>query len=261
MFGRSIIYQINYLWRLGLTGFCFILFGLGGLFLSLIAIPAISVFIQDKINRRRRVRAVIRWCFRGFFRIMHFGGVLSFNAIGLEKCKDDRGMIVVANHPSLIDVVALMMLLPNVNCIVKKSLFDNFFLKGVVRGAGYIPNDESENILLECKKSLLEGDNIIIFPEGTRTVPGEPIKLKRGAAQIAYRLGAPLRLVHIQVQPDILTKGLAWYKIPAKRALFSVQVGGVIPVEEMLSRNLPPSIAARQITEEIRVNIDSRTTV
>ncbi|MEC9281282.1 MAG: lysophospholipid acyltransferase family protein [Bdellovibrionota bacterium] len=248
---------MNYLWRLFVTAFCFSYFGLGAIFLSLVVFPILSILSFSETNLRSRMRAVIQSSFRLFFAILHNARLFDFQVEGLEKVKGDRGVILVANHPSLIDVVSLISLMPNVSCIVKKALFENFFLKGVVLRAGYIPNDESEGILELCKVSLERGDNIIIFPEGTRSIPGKAMSLKRGAAQIAVRLGVPVRVAKITVNPPTLTKGAPWYKIPPRRALFKVEFLERIETKCFLDNGVKSSIAARRVTSEIRQKIDS----
>ena len=251
------LYRLNYVWRLFVTAFCFCYFGLGAVFLSLIVFPMIGVFSAQGSVLRSRMRRVIQDSFRLFFAILHYGKLFDFQVEGLEKVQEDRGVILVANHPSLIDVVALISLMPNVSCIVKKALFENPFLKGVVSKAGYIPNDESEGILDLCRVSLDRGDNIIIFPEGTRRVPGKALNLKRGAAQIAVRLGAPVRIAKITVNPPTLTKGAPWYEIPPRRALFKVEFLEKIETMSFMENGVKSSIAARRVTSEIRQKIDS----
>ena len=94
---------------------------------------------------------------------------------------------MLANHPSLIDVVVLISIIPNADCVVKAHLFKNPFLRGVVKNTGYISNADPEGLLVDCKKSLAAGNNLIIFPEGTRTKVGQAVKFQRGAANIALR--------------------------------------------------------------------------
>lgn len=219
--------------------------------------PTLALISFKEKTLRSRMRKVIQDSFRLFFAFLHYGRLFDFQVEGLEKVQKDRGVILVANHPSLIDVVALISLMPNVSCIVKKALFYNPFLKGVVSKAGYIPNDESEGILDLCRESLDRGDNIIIFPEGTRSIPGKSLNLKRGAAQIAVRLGVPVRVAKITVNPPTLTKGEPWYKIPPKRALFKVEFLEKIDTSNFIDKGIKTSIAARRVTSEIRQKIDS----
>jgi hypothetical protein len=93
---------------------------------------------------------------------------------------------VLANHPTLIDVVFLISLLPNADCVVKRVAC-NPFMRGPVRAAGYISNDDGAGLVDDCIAAVRAGGSLVIFPEGTRSVPGQPPRLQRGAANIAVR--------------------------------------------------------------------------
>ena len=101
-----------------------------------------------------------------------------------------RGTIIVANHPTILDYVLTASMLPEMDCLVKASLRHNFFLKHVIRAADYMSNDGSLETLEEITRRLEAGENILIFPEGTRTRAGVPMKLKRGVAHAALRTDA-----------------------------------------------------------------------
>ncbi|WP_369678325.1 lysophospholipid acyltransferase family protein, partial [Enterococcus faecium] len=93
----------------------------------------------------------------------------------LDTIKNAKGQLIIANHPSLIDVVVLISIVRNADCVVKADLWKNPFLKGVVKATGYINNDaDPEYFLNQCQQSFARGNNLIVFPEGTRSVPGKP---------------------------------------------------------------------------------------
>jgi 1-acyl-sn-glycerol-3-phosphate acyltransferase len=134
----------------------------------------------------------------------------------------------------LIDVVVLISIIPNADCVVKAHLFTNPFLRRVFENTGYISNANPEGLLIDCKRSIAEGNNLIIFPEGTRTKPGQVIKFQRGAANIALRClsdysqstkqRSGISTVLIQVKPTTLTKSEPWYKVPEFKAQFSAEL-------------------------------------
>lgn len=247
--------MLNYLWRLLATGFSFVIFGGGGLFLSCLIFPAIIILTKDKKNRRQRIRFVISQSFRLFFKMMVVLGLFRLTIVGEELIKSDKSCLIISNHPSLIDVISLISLYPNSCCIVKKELWRNPFLRGVVSAAGYIRNDQVESILEQCKTSIDQGDVIIIFPEGTRTSVGKEMTLQRGAAHIALRLNCPIRTIQIRVNPTTLTKAEPWYSIPSKRAEFVIEIKDIIDVSGLLDKKMPISLAARKLTRLIKENI------
>lgn len=120
-----------------------------------------------------------------------------------------------------------------------------------MRAAGYIRNDlDSEALITQCQDVLREEENIILFPEGTRSQPGRPLKFKRGFANIATLTGADLQLVTITCRPTTLTKGEHWYQIPEQRAKFDLSVHNQIDVKEYTRRE-PRPLAARRLTRDL----------
>ena len=133
-----------------------------------------------------------------------------------------RGNIIVANHPSLIDVVILISLIPCCVCVVKKSLFHNLFIKRVIRNI-YLSNDMSADEFIKRGAEFLDsGYNIIVFPEGTRTVAGRKIRLHRGFAYLHMKTRRPILPIHIENNPPILGKNQKWYDIGTKTSVYTL---------------------------------------
>jgi len=214
-----------YLWRLCWTAIAFALLGLGGFVLAIAVIPLATLSIRDEQARSRRAQAVIRASLRLYLAILRALGVLKLETVGGEKLSACRGSLIVANHPTLIDIVLLMAMVPEAKCIVKPELFRNPLLREAVRAAGYIRNDDEPEVLIEkCREILVAGSNLIVFPEGTRSVPGQSIHFQRGFAHIATLTGATLLPVTITCEPVTLIKGEPFYKIPRSRPNFRLEV-------------------------------------
>jgi len=211
-------------WRLLATGASFALFGIGGVLLPIVVFPLLSLWPGDALTRRRRIRAVISAMFRAHVGFMHRMGVLTLDVQHAERL-GRPGQMVIANHPSLIDVVVLISLIRDANCVVKQSLWDNPCMRGPIRAAGYISNNASPEMLDEAAAALREGQTLIIFPEGTRTTPGRPPEFHRGAAAIALRGAKVLTPVVVTVTPSTLTRAEPWYRIPPRRFHFCLRVG------------------------------------
>jgi len=216
--------KINYFWRILATGLCFVLFGLGGLVLSLIVIPCQKLLISNVSKRKYVARKTVHYAFKFFIFFMSFVGIFKFDLRQAKKLKKLRGHLILANHPSLIDVVVLISLIPNADCVVKTHLFKNVFLRGVVSNTGYISNAEPDGLIRDCEESLKAGNNLIVFPQGTRSKPEETVKFQRGAANIAIRCQAKVTSVLLKVVPTTLTKNTPWYKIPVTKAHFSAAI-------------------------------------
>ena len=208
-------------WRILATGFSFAVFGIGGLLLGLLVFPALALLTPEREARTRRCRKVVHYAFRLFVRMMRALGILTWSARGAERLQGE-GKLIIANHPTLLDIVFLIALIPNATCIVKASLFRNVFTRGPVAWAGYIPNGSPEELLRDCERELRRGANLIVFPEGTRTVQGKALRFKRGAAYIWLRSDCDLVLAALDSAPPTLQKNAGWYKVPHRRFHFSI---------------------------------------
>lgn len=238
-------------WRLMGTGLSFVLFGVGGLLLTMLVLPVISVFSHDQNTRTFRSRSAVSCSFQLFLWVMHGLGVVDFQVD--PRCKgrlhEAGGLIVVANHPTLIDVVRLLAEVKHGNCIVKRAVWRNPFMAGVVRAASYISNEDAESLLSRCAEVLKQGETLVIFPEATRTVPGQPMCLRRGAARIALYARVPVQLVYLSSDPPTLSKGERWYRIPPRRPCMGMTVGDRLDAGAFTEVGEEPSIASRRLTQ------------
>ncbi|GAB1256014.1 lysophospholipid acyltransferase family protein [Aurantivibrio plasticivorans] len=238
---------LNRMWRIAATGLSFSVFGLGGVIMPVLVAPIIYLSTRDQRTRERRAKAFVSFLMRSFVRIMHGLGVLSYQ-IGDKTQYNRPGHLVLANHPTLIDTVFLIAFVPNADCVVKGALKRNPFTRIPIGLAGYIANDDPEGVIVEAAASLARGNSLIIFPEGTRTTPGQPIKLRRGAANIAVRTNAPIAPVVSRCDPITLTKGEPWYRVPKTKPHFSYTVRPSIHVADVIGQN-SASLAARNLTK------------
>lgn len=243
------IMRLNYYWRVVATGGCFALFGLGGIALWTLVFPMIRALpVREKAER---IRWVIHCAFRVFLWFMQIVGIMRLKVEGAERLREANGMLVVANHPTLIDVVALISLMPDASCVVKQKLWKNPCLGGVVRAAGYISNSDSDRLMSDCAQDLRRGRPMIIFPEGTRSRAGQPLEFQRGAAYIALRSRRPLMPVLIDCSPSTLTKREKWYQIPRRPFCLRIKVLEPRSVESLADVGQAQTIVARRLTEAL----------
>lgn len=226
--------KINYLWRLVATASSFFIFGLGGLILRLFVFPVLGVASKSELQKKIWAQKSVQITFYGFIGLMHRLGIMRYSINGLEKL-NRPSQLIIANHPTLIDIVFLISRIPQANCIVKAALFNNPFTKGPIVNAGYISNSDPEQMIDACVACLKAGETMVIFPEGTRTVAGKHYKFQRGAAAIALRAEAIVTPVTLTCTPQALSKGKKWYQIPSRKFHLAMQVGDDIALDEFLA--------------------------
>jgi len=242
--GRS----INHVWRVFATGFVFVLFGLGALVISLTMFPVLRLSTRDPDVARRRIQRGMQYTFHFYIEVMRWLGIMTYEVHGVERLRE-QGRLVVANHPTLIDVVLLVSLMPEVDCIVKRGLWRNPFLRWPVIWASYIPNSEGEELIEGCADTLRRGHSLLVFPEGTRTVPGKAMRMQRGAAHIALAADVELLPVTVTCDPATLFKGNPWYRVPSRRFHMKVVVGEPVPASAFRHEGELPARAARRLTQ------------
>jgi 1-acyl-sn-glycerol-3-phosphate acyltransferase len=238
--------RLNYCWRLLVTGVSFALFGLGGFALATLVFPLLRFLPSD--TRLSRTRWLIHKSFGAFLWFMETVGIMRMEVIGGHRLRHCRSTIVLANHPTLIDVVAMISLMPMASCVVKQALWENPLLSGVVRAAGYISNSDPDSLIDDCAQALVEGHSMVIFPEGTRSRPDQPLCFQRGAAYIALRSGVPILPVLINCNPSTLTKRDKWYHIPSRRFHLRIEVLEPVSASQWVSPGEVQTIAARKLT-------------
>lgn len=239
-----------YWWRLLATACSFTLFGLGGLVLSFVFSPLLNIIYRDNTLRKRKARCLVQYVFKSFIGFMRFTGIYTYSMPNQDQL-GLPGQLILANHPSLIDIVFLISRIPNANCIVKASLFSNPFIRGVLVTAGYIPNDDPEKIIELAAQSIACGESLVLFPEGTRSIPGREPRFQRGAAYIALRAKVTPTLVTIHCNPPMLMKNTPWYSIPISRPHFQFQIYTEKQYREPPNIQETP-VAARKITKQLK---------
>ena len=246
-------------WRLFGTAVSFAAFGLGGVLLWLLVFPLLRLCVRDRARQGRIARRVIGRGFAAHVALMRGLGVLSYELHGLERL-DRPGLLVLANHPTLIDVVFLVSLIPDADCVVKGPLARNPFTRGPVRATGYLFNHEGPGLVQDCIDSVRSGRRLLIFPEGTRTPRGRLLgPLQRGAANIAARGGLDVTPVIITCEPRTLGKGESWWRVPSRRFHITIRVLPDLPVGSFLAAG-SEALAARQLTDHLHTTFTSELT-
>ena len=256
------MHRLYLIYRALLTPLCFVIFNGGALFLSLIWFHALNLVIRDAKKRQLYARASISYSFRLFVWMLVTLRIIKVRFDHFEQLPpptDDStrpGVILVANHPSLIDYVLIASRLNHINCVVKEQLKHNFFLRGVIKASGYLANDDPEAFLQEGSTCLHAGEDLLIFPEGTRTSRQKEFRLRRGAAALAVHSGRPLQVITITMNTEFLTKEKRWHQVPPTCPEYVLSVGPLLSCE---SASLQPATAPAHTDANANANANADT--
>lgn len=115
---------------------------------------------------------------------------------GRHRIPTTGGVLILANHQSLLDPPLFGMVIPReVNYVARDTLFDHKWLAPLIRSVNAIPIDRDGLGLAGLKETLRRlkrGEIVILFPEGTRTPDGEMQPLKPGFSALVTRTGASI---------------------------------------------------------------------
>lgn len=231
-------------------------FGLGAILLAIFVFPFIRLFTLHKKDFGIIARAYVSHTFRVFLGNLNICKTSLLKVDDKQAYRNIHSKIIVANHPSLLDFVYIMSLVPNSTCIVRGGL-THTPLRGVIKQA-YITNTTDFNdVLVECKKLTDKGCNVIVFPEGTRSPRIGKNSYKKGAARIALYCGCDVLPLFIGGSDKY---GLGkhdplWSYNHVEPYLYDIKMLPVISIEQF--KNLSEPIAAKHLTEEMEKVIRS----
>lgn len=246
--------RLNRLWRLLATGLGFVFFGVFGVLLQIVLLPWLLRRSPDLAQQKQARRLVTRtWLWFSYYLMR--SGILSAEFEGFDRL-GRPGQLILANHPSLLDVVFLLGRVPEANCIVKADLQRNPAMAGQIRACGYLPNQEDLDFI-DAVHEVLQQQCLLVFPEGTRTGWDGVVKFHRGAVSIGLRSAQVITPVVIKMQPPNFKKGQPWYKIPLQKPAYRFIVGDDINPQDWLNKH-PLPIAARRLNDHLQQYFNER---
>ncbi len=170
-------------------------------------------------------RAAISMIFRQSWALGSVLGVLRFDASVLDSLRDEPGLIIVANHPSMVDAMILVARLPRSACIMKASLLRNVFLGTGARLARYVSNRSPLAMVRLAVADLQQGGQLVMFPEGTRTTQAPLNPFGNSVTLIAKRAGAAIQTVFIDTDSPYLGKGWPLWRRPPLPMVVTLRLG------------------------------------
>lgn len=229
-------------------------FGLGGLVLASVVLP-----LQRLAGRARgrdddalRAQRTLHRGARSFLRVARALGFVRVRWRG-DAALDRGPVLVVANHPSLIDTPIFAARMAQADFVVGPKWSESPWLRGAVRAAGYLRSDGGAGVVREAAARLRAGRSVVIFPEGTRSPADGLGRFHRGAAHVALEAGCDVLPVLVRTQPRVLMKGQPWTDYPDDCCPeWILEVGEPIRPAEHLDAAVPRPLAARRLTGILR---------
>jgi long-chain acyl-CoA synthetase len=147
---------------------------------------------------------------------------------GLEKLPVKGGYILSSNHQSYLDPVALAAVLPhdvfvNSFAVGTSEIFGAGFMRKLARAVRVVVVDPDANLIPAMKAGafgLRHGRNLILYPEGERSIDGTPRTFKKGAAILSIHLQVPIVPIAIDGFYEAWPRGKSFQKFAPLKMKF-----------------------------------------
>jgi len=171
--------------------------------------PPLTLFtlLSFPLPHRARRQSGVPWVVVTVWLIKHLLGI-DYRVIGRENIPD-RSALILSKHQSAWETIVLQEIFPLALFVWKKELKWLPFFGWALAVTPMISVDRSggtkalKNLVQQGKLRLSQGYPVVIFPEGTRAVPGHALPYKSGGALVAIKATAP-------VLPVALNSGECW---------------------------------------------------
>jgi 1-acyl-sn-glycerol-3-phosphate acyltransferase len=185
----------------------------------------VLAWVLPRPTGSRLGRWLISMLFRAYLGSLCAVGLMRLDLKALDQLNAEQGLVIAPNHPTMLDALLIVSRLPQTCCIMKAELWDNIFLGAGARLAGYIRNDSMSSMIRLSAIELESGGNLLMFPEGTRTVHPPVNPLKGGITLIAKIVQAPIQTVILETNTPYLSKNWHLLKAPPFPMLHRARLG------------------------------------
>lgn len=166
-----------------------------------------------------------------------------------DEIKSIKNKVIVATHPSFIDIVILIGLIPRTTCFVKSALSKNFLLSNIINSI-FIPDDVDIEELKNKSKNMLDlGFNVVIFPSGIRHRKNEYPKLKKGASLIALNAHKNISPIKLYSDGEFMFIHKPIYDVDKSTVIFHLEKLDDINIDNYLGLN--DILSKKELTKEI----------
>ncbi len=202
-------------------------FWLWGVVMALAALPILMMPRNAMVRHAERWERGIQWLLR------HLIG-LDYRVTGAEN-RSDRRVIFAIKHQSAWDTVTTHLLIDDPAIALKQELTKIPIFGPCLLHAGMIEIARGQgtkalrSLIEGARKAVERGSPVVIFPEGTRTAPGEKGTYHPGVAALYKQLALP-------VVPVALNSGLFWGRRSFVKRPGTIEVAFLEPIQPGLDR-------------------------
>jgi len=234
--------------------FAFCVFGLGAIVLNFLVFPVLKLLFKGQ-DLTIIYSNIIQNLWLFFLNLLVFIRLIKLEIKDKKALQNIKNKVIVATHPSFIDILILVALIPRSTGFAKKELTKNFILKNLVNSI-FITNDLApEELKSHTKKMLDMGFNVIIFPMGTRHRKDEYPKIKKGASLIALNSEKNIVPIKLNTTEDFLFLNQPFYEGGNQTVVYEIEVLSEINPQDYYNES--EIIMKKNITKQIEQSLYS----
>ena len=182
----------------------FFYFGFGSLLLSVLISTLIKIIPVSKKHKMNWYHKLVLMFMKS---VLYTNPFVSKKIINNNEFFKKQG-IIIANHTSFLDILAIGMLHPKIIFLVNDWVYNSPVFGKAVQLAGFYPvSGGIEKGLPHLRKKLQQGYTLMTFPEGTRSLNNKTNRFHKGAFYISEKLNLDIIPILIHGNSEVLPKG------------------------------------------------------
>lgn len=226
------------------------IFGVGALILNITLFPLAKIILKGT-SYKYFASDTIHYLWKLFCKLLTLSKAIKLQIKDLEKIKNIKKKVIVATHPSFIDIVILLSIIPRTTCLVKSTLAKNPILNNIVNSIFILEDETIDSIKSHSKQMIDDGFNVIIFPSGIRHRKNETPKIRKGASTIALNAKTNIVALKYYTDFDFLFINQPIYEAGEKPVTYELSYAGEIDVSSELNSTDNEIVLKKNITKMI----------
>ncbi|WP_264535730.1 1-acyl-sn-glycerol-3-phosphate acyltransferase [Flavobacterium sp. N1736] len=183
----------------------FFYYGMGGILMSIFSMTIMPIIPINEKTKMKGFRYVISKFMKS---VLYSNPFIHKKVINKFNETFEKPAIIIANHSSFIDILAMGMLSPKIIFLVSDWVYNSPIFGGTVRKAGFYPVSEGiEGGVEHLRQKVNEGYSLMIFPEGTRSESNQIKRFHKGAFYLAEEFNLDIIPVVIHGASEAIPKG------------------------------------------------------
>ena len=180
----------------------FIYYGLGGLMFSALG----SVFVK---NAKGKTLDIIKLILAKFMKSVLYGNPFVKKKVITNPNEDfSKPAIIIANHTSFLDTLAIGMTTHKIVYLVNDWVYDSPIFGKLVKALGFFPVSQGiENGKEKLKEKIDQGYSLVVFPEAERSYTNDIKRFHKGAFYLAEEFSLDILPLYIHGNSEVLPKG------------------------------------------------------